>query len=72
MSSLNSGLERILDERGLSIREVARAIDYRFDSVRLLHNNKMERFPRDLILKLCDYLDVTPNDILEYKKEPSE
>ncbi|KUP24926.1 helix-turn-helix transcriptional regulator [Paenibacillus sp. DMB5] len=72
MSTLNSDLKRIMDERGLSIRQVAKDIGYRFDSVRNLYNDETERYPKELILKLCDYLDVTPNEILRYKKEPSE
>lgn len=61
---VNSNLKQILDERGLSIRQVARDIEYRLESVRQLYNNETERYPRELLTKLCEYLKVTPGDIL--------
>jgi DNA-binding Xre family transcriptional regulator len=60
---LKSNLKQIIDERGLSIRQVSRDIDYRFDSVRLMYNDEMERYPRELLSKLCRYLQVTLNDL---------
>ncbi|NGQ95477.1 helix-turn-helix transcriptional regulator [Brevibacillus sp. SYP-B805] len=63
MPKLRSRLKEIVDSRGLSIRQVARDIDYRFESVRQMYNDEMERFPRDLIEKLCAYLNVSPGDL---------
>jgi DNA-binding Xre family transcriptional regulator len=63
---VRSNLKAILDERGFSIRQLAREIDYRFDSVRQMYNDEIERYPRDLLTKLCEYLDVTPSEILKY------
>lgn len=61
---IRSNLRNLAEARGVSIREIARDIDYRFESVRQLYNDEMERYPRDLILKLCVYFDVTPTEIL--------
>lgn len=61
---IRSNLRSIADARGLSIREIARDIDYRFESVRQLYNDEMERYPRDLIAKLCVYFDVTAAELL--------
>ncbi|WP_373232096.1 helix-turn-helix domain-containing protein [Cohnella sp.] len=72
MSRIHSDLKRIADERGLSIRQIAKDIDYRFDSVRQLYNDEMERYPRVLLAKLCDYLNVTPDILLKHEKEPTE
>jgi len=69
---MHSNLKTILDDRKLSIRQVARDIDHRFGSVRQMYNNEMERYPRDLLSKLCTYLDVTPNDLLKLKKDPAD
>jgi DNA-binding Xre family transcriptional regulator len=65
---LHSRLKNILDEKGLSVRQVAREIDYRPESVRQLYNDQMERFPRDLLTRLCYYLNLTPNDLLYIDK----
>jgi DNA-binding Xre family transcriptional regulator len=64
MANVNSNLKQILDERELSIRQVARGIDYRFDSVRRMYNNENKTYPRELLSKLCTYLKVTPGELL--------
>jgi DNA-binding Xre family transcriptional regulator len=66
---IKSNLKQILDERELSIRQVARDIEYRFDSVRQLYNNDNKAYPKELLTKLCTYLDVTPGELLILDKE---
>jgi DNA-binding Xre family transcriptional regulator len=61
---IRSNLRALADTRGVSIREIARDIDYRFESVRQLYNDEMERYPRDLLAKLCAYFDVSPAELL--------
>lgn len=61
---LRSNLKALADARGVSIREIARNIEYRFDSVRAMYNDEMERYPRDLLAKLCAYFDVTVAELL--------
>lgn len=63
---LKSKLKKIVDERGLSIREVARGSGINFEIVRRVYNDTMERYPRDVLDKLCEYLAVSIQDILEY------
>lgn len=67
--NLRSNLKSLADARGVSIRELARDIDYRFESVRQLYNDEMERYPRDLLAKLCDYFGVTVAELLVFEKE---
>lgn len=66
---VRSNLKTIVDSKSLSIREIARDIDYRFESVRQLYNNEMERVPLELLTKLCAYLQVTPGEILILESE---
>jgi len=61
---VNSRLKNILDERGLSIRKVAADTGLQFESVRRLYNNDTERFPREILAKLCEYLGVGISDLL--------
>jgi DNA-binding Xre family transcriptional regulator len=61
---LRSNLKALADARGVAIRELARVIDYRFESVRQLYNDEMERYPRDLLAKLCAYFGVTVAELL--------
>ncbi|WP_163853702.1 helix-turn-helix domain-containing protein [Paenibacillus elgii] len=69
---IHSKLKLILDKRGISIRQLAKDIDYRFDSVRALYNNQTERYPRELLDKLCSYLGVNVSDLLEYRNDDSK
>jgi len=66
---LQSNLKTILDERNLSIRQVSKDIDYRFESVRQLYNNDTKQFPRDLLVKLCAYLEVDISDLLKLDRQ---
>lgn len=65
---IKSNLKNILDSRGdnISIRELARELDCQFETIRRFYNDTMERYPRDIIDKLCTYLGVTPGDIIVY------
>ncbi|WP_404303570.1 helix-turn-helix domain-containing protein [Paenibacillus sp. DP01] len=61
---IHSNLKAIADDRGIKVRQIARDIDYRFESVRTMYNDEMERYPRDLLAKLCSYLDVGIDELL--------
>ncbi|KZE79339.1 hypothetical protein AV654_17880 [Paenibacillus elgii] len=69
MKKIHSNLKNLIDAKGVSIRQVARDIDYRFDSVRLMYNDEMKQFPRELLEKLCTYFDVGIADLLRYEDE---
>ncbi|MEK5396004.1 helix-turn-helix domain-containing protein [Paenibacillus sp. FSL K6-2859] len=66
---LRSNLKALADSHGISIRELARDIDYRFDSVRIMYNDEMERYPRELLSKLCVYFSVTAAELLTFDAE---
>ncbi|MGC5326997.1 helix-turn-helix domain-containing protein [Brevibacillus sp. SYSU BS000544] len=74
---LRSNLKQLLDDREISVRRVARDIEYRLGSVQDLYNDTMERYPRELLSKLCAYLGCSVGDILvienvQTKSEPTE
>ncbi|MET3658508.1 helix-turn-helix domain-containing protein [Sporosarcina psychrophila] len=60
-----SNLKAILDEREISIRQLSQAIDYRFESVRNLYNDDMERLPKDLLYRVCTYLEIEIGELLK-------
>lgn len=62
--TVRSNLKSIVDERGVSLRQLSQDIGHRFESVRKMYNDELERFPRDLLAKLCEYFDVTPAELL--------
>ena len=59
----------VAESRGVSIRKIAQDIGYRFESVRLMYNDEMERYPRDLLTKLCVYFGVTVSELLTLADE---
>jgi len=69
MSNIHSNLKVILDERELSLRQVSRDINYRFESVRQFYHDENKTYPRELIAKLCAYLEVSPGDLLYFQDE---
>ncbi|WP_025847566.1 helix-turn-helix domain-containing protein [Paenibacillus ehimensis] len=66
---IRSKLKEIADSRGLSIRQIATGSDCHFEVVRRMYNDTMERYPRDLLDKLCEFLEVDVGDLLEYEKK---
>ena len=64
---LHSNLKAILDERELSVRQVSKDIPYRFGTVLQMYHDEMKHYPKDLISKLCEYLNVGIDDLLKLK-----
>jgi len=64
---MHSNLKNLLNERNLSIRQVSKDINYRFETVRQLYNDETKHYPKELITKLCEYLDVPLEDLLKLK-----
>lgn len=62
----NFRLKEMLGEQDLTVRELSRRIDYRFETVRQLVNGTIRRIPVDLLHKVCRELNCTPNDIINF------
>lgn len=62
---LKCNLKQILDARGISIRQLSIDIDYRFETVRLLVNNELERIPRELIYRICKHLNINISELFK-------
>ncbi|MEK3968015.1 helix-turn-helix transcriptional regulator [Paenibacillus sp. FSL R7-0048] len=56
----------------LSIRKLAKEINYHFDSVRRMYKNEMVQYPRDLLLKLCVYFNVQPGELIAMDAEDND
>lgn len=69
---IKSNLKPILDERNISIRKLSNDIDHGFNTVRKLYHDEMERYPRDLLDKVCTYLNIELHELLTYKREQND
>jgi len=61
---VRSNLRALAEKKGVSVRQIAKELPYRYESVRLLYNDESKQFPRDLLTKLCDYFDCSVSDLL--------
>lgn len=61
-----SKLKEVMEEHDpkLSIRKLAKDVDYHFDSIRRMYKNEMVQYPKDLLLKLCLYFNVQPGELI--------
>ncbi|KJD47318.1 helix-turn-helix domain-containing protein [Paenibacillus terrae] len=66
---IRSNLLTILNEKDITIRQLSKNIDYRYETVRSLCNNQIERLPLDLLAKICVYLDIRIEEILTLEKK---
>lgn len=66
MLGIHSNLKVIMEthDPNLSIRKLAKDINYHFDSVRKMYKDEMVQYPRDLLLKLCKYFNVEPGQLI--------
>lgn len=64
MKHVRSNLKELADNKGVGIRQIARDIDYRYETVRQMFNDESRQFPRDLLDKLCTYFDCEIHDLL--------
>lgn len=65
-SSIHSNLKEVMENHDpkLSIRKLAKDINYHFDSVRRMYKDEMVQYPRDLLLKLCEYFKCQPGQLI--------
>jgi DNA-binding Xre family transcriptional regulator len=66
MSAIRSNLKEVMEKHDpkLSIRKLAKDVNYHFDSIRRMYKDEMVQYPRDLLLKLCMYFKVQPGQLI--------
>lgn len=71
MSVIRSKLKEVMENHDpkLSIRKLAKDVNYHFDSVRRMYKNEMVQYPRDLLLKLCLYFNVQPGQLIRIEED---
>jgi DNA-binding Xre family transcriptional regulator len=66
MPVIRSNLKEVMKNHNpqLSIRKLAKDVNYHFDSIRRMYKDEMVQYPRDLLLKLCNYFNVQPGELI--------
>jgi DNA-binding Xre family transcriptional regulator len=69
--AIHSKLKEVMENHDpkLSIRKLAKDINYHFDSVRRMYKDEMVQYPRDLLLKLCLYFKVQPGQLIRIDED---
>jgi len=57
-------LKEIMDERGLSFRQVSAEAGVSTSTLHKMHKNKMSMVGVDVIDRLCEYFDIEPGDLI--------
>lgn len=66
--TLSLRIELLLKERGLSKNQVCKDLDIPRGNFNRYCRNDFQRLDAGLICKLCWYLQVTPGELLEYRR----
>jgi DNA-binding Xre family transcriptional regulator len=72
---VKSNLKPILDEKDISIRQLAKDTDLKFETLRRMYHDETKQYNKEMIAKVCEVLEVEISDLLileevEDKKEP--
>lgn len=59
-----SNLANIAKQHNITVRKLAREIDYRYESVRSLWNNTAKHYPGELLYRICMYFNIGINELL--------
>lgn len=58
-------LKAILDERDISIRQLAKDVEMSFEPIRRLYNDKATQYQTNTIARICKVLDIELSELLE-------
>lgn len=64
MADVKSNLKQIIDQRGVTIRQLADDSGLKFETVRRLYHDKTVQYHRKSIAHICDALNVDVSDLL--------
>lgn len=59
-------IKSIMDKKGVTRNELARAISARFEVINKWYNGSVERIDADILARMCYVLDCSPSDIIKY------
>ena len=58
-------LDKILEEKNISRYALAKATGTQYPIIDKYYKNRVERYDRDLILRMCLYLNCEPGDLIK-------
>lgn len=61
-------LDTLLEQRGVSRYELAKRTGIQYQIIDNYYKNRVKRYDSYVLERICDALDCTVSDIIEYKK----
>jgi len=68
LSKLFINLEKLLERKGMSQRELSKRTGIRYPSINEMVNNKTSRLPIENLEKICDVLECDISELLILKQ----
>ena len=65
MAEIRLYLDEILKEKKVSRYALAKATGTQYQIIDKYYKNRVERYDKDLILRMCLYLDCEPGDLIK-------
>ena len=68
MRMIRITLDTLLKQRGVSRYELAKRTGIQYQIIDNYYKNRVKRYDSYVLERICDALDCTVSDIIEYKK----
>lgn len=72
MAEIRICLDQILQEKNISRYALAKAVGVQYQTIDKYYKNRITRYDKDLILKICLALDCTPGDLIQLKDKKKD
>lgn len=63
---ITNKLSEIAGRKRIKMSEMSRMTGIGYSTIQRLYNNQVSRIEFDVLNKLCNYLECSPNDIFEF------
>lgn len=60
-------LKEIVDAKGLSRNQLAKAVSTRYEVIDRWYKNEVEKMDLDVLARLCYVLECQPSDLIKYE-----
>ncbi|MGN1403402.1 MAG: helix-turn-helix domain-containing protein [Ruminococcus sp.] len=65
-------LDKLLEERGISRYRLAQLTETKYQIIDNYYKNRVVRYDGEILSRICEALDCSVGEILEYEKEPEK
>lgn len=62
-------LKEIMDNKGVSISELSRMANIKYDIVKRYYNGEITRYDSEILKKICIYLECDITDLIKIKQK---